>query len=167
MMWKIGLAKEQIAQVLKRNYLTSPSPNVLVLANGVNSNQTKSIFIIHTLDRAKYPVIFKENESHLSTYFEISCKNVLDFVCYNEQIQIEQKLERLDFEPKESNEKEATKIDEIPKDANQLFLDLIDEKYIIVFLKVPMLEYTSLLKHMSRSTLIETIHQRLSFEIII
>jgi len=149
MIWKISIAKEQINQVLKRSYFVTTSPNVLVLANGVNSNQTKSIFFVHTLDRKRYPVIFKNIGEYSSIFFDINCKNVLDFVTYNESpnglYPIEDKSDAMEIEvAKETNgnvngngvEKDSSKVEEILRTADQLFLDVVDEKYIIIFLKV-------------------------------
>jgi len=149
MIWKISIAKEQINQVLKRSYFVTTSPNVLVLANGVNSNQTKSIFFVHTLDRKKYPVLFKKIGEYNSIFFDITCKNVLDFVTYNESpnglYQIEDKSDAMEIEvAKETNgnvngngaEKDSSKVEEVLRTADQLFLDVVDEKYIIIFLKV-------------------------------
>jgi len=141
MIWKISLAKEQISQVLKRAYLTTQSPNVLVLGNGVNSNQTKSIFFVNTLDRVKYPEIFSQREKYTSSFFDINCKNELEFVNYNTNnnngiIEIEEKNGKTENDVKENNDKDSSKVEEVLKGANQLFLDLLDEKYILVFLKV-------------------------------
>lgn len=149
MIWKISIAKEQINQILKRSYFVTTSPNVLVLANGVNSNQTKSIFFVHTLDRKRYPVIFKNIGEYSSIFFDINCKNVLDFVTYNESpnglYPIEDKSDAMEIEvAKETNgnvngngvEKDSSKVEEILRTADQLFLDVVDEKYIIIFLKV-------------------------------
>ena len=133
MIWKISLAKEQISQVLKRGYLTS-SPNVSVLANGVNSNQTKSIFFVHTLDRKRYPRIFNLREKYVSSFFDINCKNMLEFVNYNNSpIEIEDRNDKIEVE---APEKDSSKVEELLRTANQLFLDLLDEKYLLVFLKV-------------------------------
>jgi len=149
MIWKISIAKEQINQVLKRSYFVATSPNVLVLSNGVNSNQTKSIFFVHTLDKKRYPTIFKYIGSYNSTFFDITCKNELDFVTYNQSpnglYQIEDKSDQMEIEvAKDTNghvngngtEKDSSKVEEVLKGANQMFLDMVDEKYVIVFLKV-------------------------------
>lgn len=146
MIWKISIAKEQISQVLRRNFLVNPSPNVLVLANGVNSNQTKSIFLVHTLDRVKYPELFVHKEKYISSFFDITCKNALDFATYNNKSESES--DRMEEEIKENGEKDIVKIDEVLKGANQQFLDLIDERYTIIFLKVKhpyLLNFTSFL----------------------
>jgi len=144
MIWKISIAKEQISQVLKRAYFEkNQSPNVLVLANGVNSNQTKSIFFVQTLDRVKYPRIFNLREKYVSSFFDINCKNELEFVSYNnynnDKIEIEEKNGKTETDGKENNDKDSSKVEEVLKEANQLFLDLLEEKYILVFLKVKML----------------------------
>ncbi len=137
MIWKISLSKEQINQVLKRSFLTNPPtpPNVLVLANGVNSNQTKSILFVHTLDRNRYPEVFSQREKYASSFFGVACKNEVEFVRYqNSKIEIEMPLRESNGDM--NQETDSSKIEEVLKNAHQLFLDLLDEKYLIVFLKV-------------------------------
>lgn len=136
MIWKIS-TKEQVSQVLKRSYLTT-SPTVAVLANGVNSNQTKAIFLVHSVNREKYPEIFNRTDSYISNYFDFNCKNEVKFRSYNDTMPIEENVDKSDLDPKELAEKEAENVAEFIRSSDQYFLDLIDERYMIVFWKVPL-----------------------------
>jgi len=130
MIWKITIAKEQMSQVLKKNFLNSTGPNLTVLGNGVNSNQTKSIFFVHTLNKTKYPAIFQPKEKYASSFNDVVCKNALEFAQYPVEMEIEPKTQNSD------SDKDSTKVENLLDGASQTYLDLLDEKYLIVFMKV-------------------------------
>jgi hypothetical protein len=143
--------------VLKRNFLSQTGPGLHVLANGVNSSQTKSIFVVHTISRDKYPFIFTQREKYTSSFFDINCKNVLEFAKYDVEMEIKmtqserESLESIKIngqsfeipkleESKGSNDStdkiEPFKLDKILENASQTYLELLDEKVFLVLLKV-------------------------------
>jgi hypothetical protein len=127
MVWKISTNREQFTPVTKRSLLGSGGTSLNILCTGVNQNQsqTKAIFFVHTITRNNYPYIFKLREPYHSEYFGIKCKNTVEFVEYDPEIEIMQDIP------------EDEKVENIVfKRAGPILNDLMDEKYLFIFLKV-------------------------------